>query len=73
MSSRRRLTGPLTDGDQHRPLGAGAERVEVVAAGHDLHDQPGVLGEAAQLVGTDEADAVRRSQRTAGSPWPPSS
>ena len=44
--------------DEDRPLAAGTERPEVVAAGHELDDEPGPLGELAQLVGRDEAQPV---------------
>ena len=50
------LSGP--DGEQDRPLAARPERTEVVVAGEHLDDQPGVLGEAAQLVGGDQAEPV---------------
>ena len=47
-----------SDGEQDRPLAAGPDRAHVVAAGEHLDDQPGVLGEAAQLVGRDQPEAV---------------
>ena len=46
------------DRDEDRALAAGAQRPQVVAAGEHLDDQPGVLGEAAQLVGRDEPQPV---------------
>ena len=44
------------DRDEHGALRPGPDRREVVAAGDELDVEPGVLGEARQLVGGDQAE-----------------
>ena len=46
------------DGEQDRALAAGPEEAHLVVAGEHLDDQPGVLGEAAQLIDRDEPQPV---------------
>ena len=60
-------------GDDDRPLAAGAERLQVVAAGERLDLEPGVLGEVAELVRRHEPQRVAADPRRAASPWAPSS